>query len=232
MSAVAKWMGANDWSRGAADDFAHGPVALVVDLDDPALADEVRHPATALDIADMAKPIAGRRDYFLKRRSLVRALVGRRFGSAAADVTIAHDRHGAPRALAPAASIFVSVAARGSVAALAIDASPIGVDIELIEPPREPVWQVLHPDERADVERDWRAGDDSSFRDLWIAKEAYVKSLGSGLVRDPSGIAIRRPGVDEFQIVADPGAGRGQFATRVVSGARVRCALMFARRAD
>ncbi len=72
------------------------------------------------------------------------------------------------------------------MAAFAVGRSPLGVDIEAVEPGRELPWNVLHPDEGA-----WLAGLDAGDRDrsfalLWAVKEAYLKALGTGLAREPS----------------------------------------------
>jgi 4'-phosphopantetheinyl transferase len=202
--------------------------AGVFDLRDPALATTVALPPTSRDIADERQPLAGRRDHFRARRALTRHLVANWLGRAAESVVIAHDPAGAARVIAPDDTLFVSVAARGPIAAIAVSLSPVGVDLEPVEPPREPVWNVLHPDERAAVANAWRAGDDNPFRDVWIAKEAWLKALGAGLRRDPAEIVVRLVGDDGFDMSDDGDARRlalGAFHSAVIGAARFRCAV-------
>jgi len=198
---------------------------LVVDLDDPDIAPAVLLAPTRLDLVDMARPLAGPRGYFLKRRSLLRSLVAVWTGGAPDAVIVAHDERGAPRVESLDASIFVSVAARGPVACVAVAGKPLGVDLELVEAPSEPVWEALHPSERHAVEQRWRTGSDDVFRDVWIAKEAYLKMLGDGLKRDPATVSIHLEGDDSFSIENRVAAGSGHYATRDIGARKVRCAV-------
>ena len=92
---------------------------------------------------------------------------------------------GAPRLLAPAAGLFLSVSARGALAALAIGPTPIGVDIEPDVAQTAPLLDVLHPRER-------EGG--APFLALWTAKEAVVKALGAGFNIDPATLCITLQG--------------------------------------
>jgi len=223
------WLDADAFARGERETSAGGPLALVVDLDDPLLAPWLALPPTARDLDDLTRPIAGPRAYFLKRRSLLRELVARWTVGPASEVVIAHDPHGAPRVLAPDGSIFVSVAARGSVAALALARAAVGIDLEMVEAPREPVWDVLHSEERVEVEREWSQGRDDRFRDIWVAKEAYLKALGAGLKRDPATVAILTSSGDAFAVAGSSALAGGRFATRTPGGRQARCALAWLR---
>ncbi len=170
--------------------------ALVVDLEDPVLAPLLDLAPTPRDIADERGKLAGPRKYFLRRRALLRKLVSLRLGCSPADVVVTHDADGAPRVVGPDPSIFVSVSARESFAALAISDAPVGVDIEFAGPPTEPLREVLHPVERVEMEKEWRSESRvTRFLETWIAKEAYLKALGTGLKRDPATVAI---GFDRF----------------------------------
>jgi phosphopantetheinyl transferase len=80
---------------------------------------------------------------------------------------------------------FVSVASRGSIAALAIASSPVGIDLEPLDAQAPVVREVLHPRELLALQE---APD--HFLRLWTAKEAYLKANGAGLVRDPAQIEI------------------------------------------
>ncbi len=215
----------------AADRRAADAFVGLADLDDEALAPSLALAPTDRDLADLRRPLAGPPAHFLKRRAFARALLGAVAGVAPARVAIGHDGAGAPRVLAPEGGWFVSVAARGALAAVAVAATPIGVDIEIIEPPREPVWAVLHRRERAGVEAAWGDGEDAPFRDAWVAKEAYLKARGVGLTRDPAAIEARFDAIGGFEI-EDPMHPRetpcGIVETRAVGGTGARVAVAFA----
>lgn len=165
--------------------------ALVCRIDDPLLAPFLELAPTQWDLFDQGKPLAGSPAHFLKRRMLLRRLVGLWLGCAAADVVITHDVHGAPRVVEPDARVYVSVAARGRFAALAVSNAPVGVDLERNWPQSEPVWHVLHVNERRTLEAQWREKkSDGDFLQIWMAKEAWLKAVGAGLKRDPAGIEI------------------------------------------
>ena len=133
----------------------------------------------------LARPGAAPRTYFLRRRLALRALLGASLGINPRHIRIGYDFEGAPRVLSHRA--FVSVAARGSIAALAVASSPIGIDLEPLdaEQPATIVPEVLHPRELLAL----RETPDHFLR-LWTAKEAYLKANGAGLVRDPAQIEI------------------------------------------
>jgi 4'-phosphopantetheinyl transferase len=141
------------------------------------------------------------RGAFLRRRALSRRVVAGRLGVAPESVEIGHAPSGAPRVLAPASALKISVSGRGDFCAVAMAEAPIGVDIEpsrAIEPP----WSLLHPNERKALEVLTGAARADAFLSLWTAKEAYLKALGRGFTRDPMRIAI---GLD-FSILDDDAA--------------------------
>ena len=174
--------------------------ALVCRIDDPALAPLLTLPPTPWDISDSQKPLAGPREHFLHRRALLRKLVALWIQCAPEDVVITHDAQGAPRVVAPDAGVFVSVSARREYTALAVGNVPVGVDIEPSGPSREPVWEVLHPSERAPIEAEWQSQGDQRFIEVWMAKEAYLKALGTGLKRDPASVAINFGSYPNFEV--------------------------------
>ncbi len=223
-----QWIDAGQITRWRSLDADIPTRALVVDLDDPVLAQPLRLAPTRWDFADERGQLAGPKKYFLKRRALLRALVALRAGCSPGAVVIAHDAQGAPRVVAPDPSVFVSVSARGSYAGLAISDAPVGIDIEPCRPREEPVWNVLHPAERAEVEAQWRgSGDDSRFREIWIGKEAYLKALGTGFKREPASIAVRFNRADAFEIRDDlrPNAVfPGLLGIKTLGNHRVECA--------
>lgn len=136
------------------------------------------------DLRDLARPGAAPRSYFLRRRLALRALLGASLGVDPRAVRIGYDVEGAPRVLSHKA--FVSVASRGSIAALAIASSPIGIDLEPLDAHAPIVREVLHPRELLALQ-----DKPDHFLRLWTAKESYLKAHGAGLVKDPASIEIK-----------------------------------------
>ena|GEM_PF-1993781 len=219
MSDVAlTWLGVDDLTGGEIP--RDGASVLLIDLADTRLRQLIHLPPSVRDVQDAAKPIAGPRDHFLARRAMLRHLVARRLGMAADEVVIGHGEDGRPQLVTPAAPLHVSVSARGTLAALAISTLPVGVDLEPVGDPREPVWDMLHARERGGVEAMWkREGADWPFLSIWTAKEAYLKAVGLGLKREPARLHVRYE-TDDIFIIHDPEAQPHQYA-----GATCRAAI-------
>jgi 4'-phosphopantetheinyl transferase len=153
--------------------------------------DEASLPATDIERAEAEALAPNLRAAFLARRRLLRRAVGLRLGIAPGDVLIGKDTQGAPRVTSAREAVFVSLASRGGLVAIAVSDRPVGVDVEVIATnPPEPAWHILHA-----RERDWLllegAGErPESFLALWCAKEAYLKAIGVGLRREPADIAV------------------------------------------
>lgn len=162
---------------------------LAVDLDDPRTVALQRLALLPSDLADEARPGATDRRYFRARRAALRALIAWHSGVTAETIEIAYDAAGAPRVRTPVPSPCISVSARGSRALLAVSASPVGVDFEP-DTTAQPILDVLHPHERAELATLDGAARDRRFLEIWTAKEAYLKALGDGLTRDPATIAV------------------------------------------
>ena len=168
------------------------PLVVCACLHDPEWAGALALPPSATDLRDAATyPADDRRRRFLQRRAVLRTLAGRMLGCAAAEVTIAHDAEGAPRVVAPAGRLHVSVAGRGSLAAFGLAPRPIGVDLEPIGAAVEPAWNVLHASERAWLEGLAARERHAAFLQIWTVKEAYLKMLGLGLRVEPAGLVAR-----------------------------------------
>jgi phosphopantetheinyl transferase len=199
------WLGAADLIEGAVPQ--DGAVVLLADLIDSRLAHLAPLAPTPRDLQDAAKPLAGPRDHFLARRALLRRLVAARLGQPAESIVLGHDEAGRPQIESPAgAGLHVSVSARGTLAALAISPLPVGVDLEPVGDPREPVWDVLHARERGGIENAWKTrAEDWPFLSIWTAKEAYLKALGLGLKREPARLHVIYDS-DETFLVHDPEA--------------------------
>jgi phosphopantetheinyl transferase len=148
-------------------------------------------PATDIERAEGEALAPHLRAAFLARRRLLRRALALRLGIAPGDVLIGKDAQGAPRVTSAREPIFVSLASRGELVAMGMSDRPVGVDVEVIAMnPPEPAWNILHA-----RERDWLllqgAGErPESFLALWCAKEAYLKTIGLGLRREPAEIAV------------------------------------------
>ena len=166
---------------------------------------------TASDLADAGARSGEALDLFLARRSVLRRLVARRLGGDAEQVLIRYDGQGAPRLLAPRSDHFVSVSGRGLWAGFGFAPRPIGIDLELLEPAGEVPWAVLTASERDGIQHLPHGERAGAFLRHWTAKEAYLKALGTGLLRDPADIDVRPNGVGGFSIVdrGRPTAGQG-----------------------
>ncbi len=162
-----------------------GAWAWPVRLDSPEAARALAaSPPTPCDLADAAllrSPDAGARR--LLRRRLLRVLVARAQGRAVEEVALGRADDGAPQA----EGAFVSLAARGDWALLAVGPSPLGVDLELVsaDPP---------PDFGAPSEAPWAA---------WTAREAYAKAAGISL-DDALAAEVLAVTIDRIDLRAGP----------------------------
>jgi 4'-phosphopantetheinyl transferase len=100
-----------------------------------------------------------------------------------------------------------SLAHTAGLAVLAVARVEVGVDIERIAGPDvlEAARLALSDDERARM-ADWAPGDaPAAFLDLWTRKEAYLKGIGLGIVRDPRLVTFQAP-ADGWSTVIDDDA--------------------------
>ena len=143
------------------------------------------------------------------RRELLQRMVAKAFDRTLDEVVIEHREGRRPTLSVPtAAGLFLSCASRAGVAALAVAWSPIGVDVEIVDPLGTIPWNVLHPAEGAVLRALASDSRDRAFARLWSLKEAYLKAQGLGLRREPSSFEIR---VLDGQCAAvnDPDTGDG-----------------------
>lgn len=123
---------------------------------------------------------------------------------------------GAPCALGLADPPFVSLAHRPGLLALAVAERPVGVDCEWLGPAQPPAWNVLAETERARLAAiDEPVARHRAFLIVWTQKEAYVKALGLGFRREPSGYAVRDVASGRF-VVDDPLGPGGDGETRAL----------------
>lgn len=130
--------------------------------------------------------------------------------------------HGRPILTTPPAALHFSLAASGDVAAIALGAVPVGVDVERVADAAtvEMVGELLHPEERAEIRRARPARRAQAFTVIWTRKEAFRKVLGEGLADDLAreyvGTDTARPAFPAgWQITSVPVAGPYEAAVAV-----------------
>jgi 4'-phosphopantetheinyl transferase len=141
------------------------------------------------------------------RRSLARKLLARQFALAEDAVEIGHEPAGRPLILRPRGSgLHLSLATRSGLVAIALAHRPVGIDVERVALTSEPSLAVLHSAERRWLEGLPASARPLAFAQLWSAKEAYVKALGTGFTRAPDSFSVQLDGSEGFA-VADEQAG-------------------------
>lgn len=143
------------------------------------------------------------------RRSVAQDVLGRQLGQ---PVSIGHDGAGRPR-LAGFSDLHISLATRGGVVAIALAQHPVGVDVEAVSGAPFPD-SMLHIAEAAMLQALPAADQALAFAQIWAAKEAYVKALGTGFQRAPDSFVVVLEG-DGFRIEdrQRPTAARGWLRT-------------------
>lgn len=135
------------------------------------------------------------------RRSLAREMLARQFGLQDDAVEIGHEPAGRPLILRPRASgLHLSLATRAGLVAIALAHRPVGVDVEQVVLASEPPLAALHPQERRWLQGLPAPARPLAFAQLWSAKEAYVKALGTGFSRAPESFAVRLDGAERFAV--------------------------------
>jgi phosphopantetheinyl transferase len=139
-----------------------------------------------------------------QRHAILKELVARALSLNPDLIQIEHARDRPPIVSRPLSSgLYVSAASRGPTTAMAVSREPVGVDVEIVEAESEIPWNVLHADEVAMLQNLLGQPRAMAFARLWSLKEAYLKSLGVGLKREPSSFRVRF--IDgETAEIADP----------------------------
>ncbi|RDJ23562.1 hypothetical protein DWF00_18900 [Bosea caraganae] len=151
------------------------------------------------------------------RRGTAKRLVAQQFGLEPGSVKLDHDERGRPLLAQPAGTgLHLSLATRGGLVAVALAHGPVGIDVERIDLATEPPLAMLHPQEREALLALPESARPLAFAQLWSAKEAYVKALGTGFLRAPESFAVRLLSTERFE-VADPEApGLATGASRII----------------
>lgn len=107
-------------------------------------------------------------------------------------VSVEHASGRAPRLRLPeGSSLRLSSASRDGLAAFAIAAGPVGIDVERVDGDGDVPWNVLHPAEVEELRGLSGAARGRRFACVWACKEAYLKAIGTGLGREPAAISVR-----------------------------------------
>ena len=153
------------------------------------------------------------------RRETAAGILARQLDRPEAALTIDHLPGGRP-VLPGCEGLHLSLATRAGLAR-----DPVGVDVEEIQPETPVPLALLHALEQAELERAPAADRASVFAQIWAAKEAYVKALGTGFARPPESFAVSLLAAGRFR-VTDPLQPTGaQGRTRLLNcGGRVALA--------
>lgn len=176
------------WPEGGAEGAAaalsaQGHVVVLASLFSenlpPPLTQEKEEAATAADPRG-----------YLIRRGIARAIAALAAQVPAGSLVVARGEHGAPRLIG--CPLHVSFSARGTLGAIAIGVSPLGVDYEAELPPAGIPWNMLSEDEKAQLVPLAPAARIAAFLTLWRAKEAALKALGLGFTCPPEAVHIHK----------------------------------------
>jgi 4'-phosphopantetheinyl transferase len=147
---------------------------------------------------DRARSIVG--------RAVLRRLLGRYSGTRPESIDFTCGAHGKPELAGRPLEFNVSHSGRLIAIAVAVGA-PVGIDIEEVRPmPEAPsIARRSFSCEEADCVR--RAIDvEGAFFDVWTAREALVKGVGSGLGGASSSFTVGRPRSTFTPVTFDPAA--------------------------
>jgi phosphopantetheinyl transferase len=142
-----------------------------------------------------------------ERRAALHRFVARALSLNPALVEIEHASDRPPIVGRPLSSgLYLSTSTRGGLSAHGAARAPIGVAVEVVNEAAAIPWKALHRAEAAMLEDLKGRPQAMAFARLVSLKECYLKSLGVGLKRAPSGFSVRfRDG--EAADVDDPETG-------------------------
>lgn len=143
------------------------------------------------------------------RRSFACKVLARQFGLAENAVEIGHEPAGRPLIVAPhGTGLHLSLATRAGLVAIALAHRPVGVDVEQVALASQPPLAMLHPDERCWLQNLPVPARPLAFAQLWCAKEAYVKALGTGFARAPESFVVQLDSAERFTVIDDQDGSR------------------------
>jgi len=126
---------------------------------------------------------------FVLTRGLLRLLLGHCTGRPPRSFAIDADDGRAPCLVDNPWRLHFNVSHGDEYAAIAIGHSPLGIDIERIDPDCD--WETIaetcfHADEQMRLRHTPKADRLATFFEIWTRKEAYLKGVGTGLSNDPA----------------------------------------------
>lgn len=152
------------------------------------------------------------------RQSTARRVLGKQFGLPVDAIGIDHDPGGRPLLCGPfGRGLHISLATRAGLVVVGLAEQPVGVDVERVEPDGQQPLAVLHPSERAILLALPPAARPSTFAQLWSAKEAYVKALGTGFLQPPESFAVALLSENRFAVAARAGLPSAIGASRILN---------------
>jgi phosphopantetheinyl transferase len=151
------------------------------------------------------------------RRATAKQLIARQFSLPLDAVKLDHDESGRPFIARPAGTgLHLSLATRDGLVAVALAHKPVGIDVERIDLAAEPPLAALHPRERETLLALPEPARPLAFAQLWSAKEAYVKALGTGFLRAPESFIARLLSTEQFVIADAEGPGTATGSSRIM----------------
>ena len=148
---------------------------------------------------------------FSAARGWLRAVLGAELGVPPGAVRLSED--GAKPRLVDESGLHFNVAHADDLVVIAVSSSPVGVDVEPVEPTTLDPGPVGVACTTAEAEALGRlAVEDQALAllRLWTAKEAYLKATGEGLSVPPSSVEVGLSRPEEgtpVQVAGDPGGG-------------------------
>ncbi|MDT0436592.1 MULTISPECIES: 4'-phosphopantetheinyl transferase superfamily protein [Streptomyces] len=150
-----------------------------------------------LDAEERARAAAFRhdrdRDAYVVAHAALRGVLSVLLGVRAQALPLARDPcagcggpHGRPTLRTP--GVHFSLSHSGGLVMVALAPAPVGVDVEGLATVRTVLGaqSALHRAEAQELARLPEPERPAAFTRAWVRKEAYLKGLGTGLVRDPS----------------------------------------------
>ncbi|MBV2354035.1 4'-phosphopantetheinyl transferase superfamily protein [Streptomyces sp. J2-1] len=150
-----------------------------------------------LDAEERARARAFRhirdRDAYVVAHAALRSVLGVLLGMRAEALPLVREPcagcggpHGRPALSTP--GVHFSLSHSGGLVLVALAEEPVGVDVEGLATAQAVLsaQSALHPVEADELARLPAPARAASFTRAWVRKEAYLKGLGTGLVRDPA----------------------------------------------
>jgi phosphopantetheinyl transferase (holo-ACP synthase) len=183
------------------DDRALGALLVTQNLDEARAT--LAKTGTALLLADHRTQPFPERGGSGARRDGARLILAGFLACSPQDVPLGQDETGAPRLKMQDAPYCLSFAGRAGWSLVGISRCAIGVDLEQAILAAKIPYNLLRPEERADLAALDPAEASAYFLRLWTIKEAIGKALKRGLFLAPERIRLRFSGRDVVASIDD-----------------------------